>query len=90
MIAERRMRWCIHLSQGNGAGVRRSLQVCRKIRTEPSYRGAVIVCAKGQRMTKLSIRRMWTMYADSMLSDNTIASSEGGRMFTRTIAHGAF
>jgi hypothetical protein len=33
---------------------------------------------------------MWTMYADIMLSYNTIASSKRGWMFTRTIAHGAF
>ena len=41
-------------------------------------------------MTKLSIRRMWTIYADIMFRDNTIASSRGGRAFSRTLAHGAF
>ena len=41
-------------------------------------------------MAKLSIRRNWTMYADIMLEDNTIASSKGGRIFCRTLAHGAF
>ena len=41
-------------------------------------------------MTKLSIRRLWTLYADIMFRDNTIASSKGGRMFSRTLAHGAF
>jgi hypothetical protein len=47
-------------------------------------------CARGQRMTTLSIRRMWTMYAHIMFEDNTIASSKGGRTFSRTLARGAF
>jgi hypothetical protein len=41
-------------------------------------------------MTTLSIRRMWTMYAHIMFEDNTIASSKGGRTFSRTLARGAF
>jgi hypothetical protein len=31
--------------------------------------------AKAQRMTKLSVRRMWTMYADIMFRDKGIAAS---------------
>ena len=41
-------------------------------------------------MTKLSIRRMWTMYADIMFRGGTIASIKSGRAFSRTLAHGAF
>jgi len=33
---------------------------------------------------------MWTMYADIMFNEGTIASSKGGRAISRTIAHGAF
>jgi hypothetical protein len=40
-------------------------------------------------MTTLSIRRLWMLYAEIMFSDNTIAASKGGRMFSRTLAHGA-
>ena len=40
--------------------------------------------------TKLSIRRMWTMYADIMFRQNTIVASKGGRAFSATLAHDAF
>jgi len=50
----------------------------------------LLYASRGQRMTPLSIRRLWTMYADIMFRDNTIATSKGGRMFSRTLAHGAF
>lgn len=33
---------------------------------------------------------MWMMYADIMFRDRTIASSRGGRAFSRTLPHGAF
>jgi hypothetical protein len=51
---------------------------------------ATTVCDRGLRMKKLSIRRNWTAYADMLLNDETIVSSKAGRMFCRTIAHGAF
>jgi hypothetical protein len=41
-------------------------------------------------MATLSIRRLWVMYQDIMSRDNTIATSKGGRIFSRTLAHGAF
>jgi hypothetical protein len=42
-------------------------------------------------MAKLSIRRNWTAYADIIFEDKTLASSKGGgRIFCRTLAHGAF
>jgi hypothetical protein len=41
-------------------------------------------------MTELSIRRNWTMYADIIFEDGTLASTKGGRMFCRSLAHGAF
>lgn len=41
-------------------------------------------------MKKLSIRRMWKMYADLMFQENTIATTKGGRAFCRTLAQSAF
>ena len=41
-------------------------------------------------MTKLSIRRNWTAYAEILSEDETLASSKGGRKFCRALAHGAF
>jgi hypothetical protein len=55
-------------------------------------RGGIGYCTRcrGQRMTKLSIRRNWKMYCDIMFRDNTTASSKGGRAFSRAFAQGAF
>lgn len=41
-------------------------------------------------MATLSIRRMWTMYANIMFQDDTIAVSKTGRAFSRTVARAAF
>ena len=50
----------------------------------------LLYALEGQRMTTLSIRRLWVMYQEIMFADNAIAASKAGRMFTRTLAHAAF